>query len=510
MSDVILAVSARTRTVVMQVASTVFVAFIWLVATTSVARATIFAAEGGKGARGEIVRCPDGYLLTGFHGSAGSWIDSIGLLCSEVRPPDYRSGDARKLSPRGGPGGSIVEQSCGTDGAIRTIRFSIFEEGNLAGITPKVIWKISFECSMPRNGSDAGEGTFMGVSEIPGTGRDRIRDVVHQCTGSEYATGLSIRYGVHVNAVGLVCGAVQGRGGIAGAVAAANAVGGERLEPGMENNTGRPGADFDRFHINDQRPDRCQSECLLRSDRCKAWTYVRPGLQHKYAVCYLKNAVPPAVPNTCCISGVLSGKLRDAFDRPVGVAPRQQPPAVSPATSPNASDNEPQGKIGEKYARLGGANSGIGPALGGETDAPHGGRCQRFQHGSICWHPQIGEAFTVWGDIHKKWMQFGGVEYGYPITDELTTPDGRGRFNHFRAMQHPNRPEASIYWTPQTGAQAVYGLIRDAWARQGWERGPLGYPTSDEYQDGKFRRSNFERGHILWAPDTGIQIVNSR
>lgn len=78
----------------------------------------------------------------------------------------------------------------------------------------------------------------------------------------------------------------------------------ERIDPGMENNTNRPGADYDRFHINDNRPDRCKSECERDPGRCKAWTYVRPGIQHKLAVCYLKSAVPAPAPDSCCISGV--------------------------------------------------------------------------------------------------------------------------------------------------------------------------------------------------------------
>jgi uncharacterized protein with LGFP repeats len=180
-----------------------------------------------------------------------------------------------------------------------------------------------------------------------------------------------------------------------------------------------------------------------------------------------------------------------------------QPPSPPPAPG---SATTPYGAIGDKYAGLGGTSGPLGAPTGGEADAPHGGRCHQFQRGTICWHPQIGEAFGVWGMIHAKWAQIGRTEFGYPITDERVTTDGRGRFNHFRGMQYPNRPESSIYWTPQTGAHAIYGAIRDAWAQQGWERGPLGYPTSDEHQDGKYRRVNFERGYIRWAPDTGIEL----
>lgn len=167
------------------------------------------------------------------------------------------------------------------------------------------------------------------------------------------------------------------------------------------------------------------------------------------------------------------------------------------------------GPIGVKYAAVGGAGGPLGTPIGIEADALYGGRFHFFRQGRIYWHPEIGEAFVVWGAIDRKHSQLGGVEYGYPITDERTTPDGRGRYNHFRALHLPGKPELSIYWTPETGAQAVYGLIRDAWASSGWERGELGYPISDEFQDGEFRRSNFERGHILWSPRTGIRIVKA-
>ena len=84
-------------------------------------------------------------------------------------------------------------------------------------------------------------------------------------------------------------------------------------------------------------------------------------------------------------------------------------------------------------------------------------------------------AFEVHGAIREKYLALGAEAsiLGYPRTDESSTPDGRGRFNHFQG--------GSIYWTPGTGAHEVHGLIRDGWSALGWERNPqLGYPISDE------------------------------
>ncbi|MFI5529964.1 LGFP repeat-containing protein [Kitasatospora sp. NPDC051853] len=72
---------------------------------------------------------------------------------------------------------------------------------------------------------------------------------------------------------------------------------------------------------------------------------------------------------------------------------------------------------------------------------------------------------------------------GCPTSDELGTPDGVGRFQVF--------DNGSIYWTPDTGAHAVWGAIRQRWADLGWERGYLGYPLSDEITN----PDGYERGH---------------
>ena len=470
---------------------TVYVAFVIALSVAFApftAHAKIFPVFGSPGDRGEIVLCPDGSLLTGFHGSRGGYgFGQLGIICSEVLP-GYALGNRANLPARGGKNFEVIDAYCDRDAGIRVLNIYIYA---------RIVSGVRFSCVKPRDGSPA-ETEYL-------TGGDptlAAQEWTEQsCPDNEYATGVSIRYGRDVNALGLVCGQVP-------AVAAPAAAPVERVDAGMENDTDRPGSDYDKFHINDNRPDRCQSECLLQKDRCKAWTYVRPGVQHKYAVCYLKSEVPAAKPDKCCVSGVLPSKSAGSAMKDRGVLVTPPASKGAPAPSPKATEAAaPYGSIGDKYLKLGGANGALGAPSGAEADAAHGGRCQNFQQGTICWHPQIGEAFGVWGLIHAKWGEMGGVEYGYPITDELPTPDGRGRFNHFRAMQHPGRPEASVYWSPQTGAHAIYGAIRDAWAQQGWEAGPLGYPTTDEFQDGKYRRVNFERGHIRWSPDSGIEVM---
>jgi uncharacterized protein with LGFP repeats len=175
------------------------------------------------------------------------------------------------------------------------------------------------------------------------------------------------------------------------------------------------------------------------------------------------------------------------------------------------------GAIRDKWLAMGGA-AGFGAPLDIERPTFDGvGRTQSFASGGfISWHPQIG-AFAVWGAIAAKWLSVGREQYGYPITDELPCPDHRGRYNHFRTLQLPGHPEASIYWTSRTGAHEVHGAIRTAWAAQGWEQGAgngrgLGYPISDE-QDWPgvphARFGRFEFGEIRWTPHEGIQIAHS-
>jgi uncharacterized protein with LGFP repeats len=160
--------------------------------------------------------------------------------------------------------------------------------------------------------------------------------------------------------------------------------------------------------------------------------------------------------------------------------------------------------IDDKYAALGGPSGWLGAPTTGENVCPDGtGHYRHFQNGSIYWHPATG-AHEVHGAIRALWANIGWERswLGYPCTDETSTPDGTGRYNHFQG--------GSIYWTPQTGAHEVHGAIRGKWASLGWERSFLGYPLTDESvcPDGTGRYNHFQGGSIYWTPTTSAHEVH--
>jgi hypothetical protein len=70
-----------------------------------------------------------------------------------------------------------------------------------------------------------------------------------------------------------------------------------------EPHTDRPGSNYRDFDLPNPRPETCRDACWAEP-QCRAFTYVRPGVQGPRARCWLKNVAPPARPNDCCLSGV--------------------------------------------------------------------------------------------------------------------------------------------------------------------------------------------------------------
>jgi len=169
--------------------------------------------------------------------------------------------------------------------------------------------------------------------------------------------------------------------------------------------------------------------------------------------------------------------------------------------TPSVGAHEVHGLIRDRWGALGYETGPLGYPTTDETPTPDRvGRYNHFQAGSVYWSPATG-AYEVRGAIRERWSGLGWERspLGYPTTDERVTPDGRGRYNHFQV--------GSVYWSPATGAHDVRGAIRSTWAQNGWEAGPLGYPVSGEYAVPGGRRSDFQRGSIVWDAATGVARV---
>jgi uncharacterized protein with LGFP repeats len=165
------------------------------------------------------------------------------------------------------------------------------------------------------------------------------------------------------------------------------------------------------------------------------------------------------------------------------------------------------GAIRDLWAAMGWERSILGYPITDETGTPDGiGRYNHFSlAGSIYW-TQVTGAHEVHGAIRAKWAAMGweASVLGYPTTNESTTPDGIGRYNHFS-------DDGSIYWTPNMGAFSIHGAIRDHWAAMGWERSVLGYPATDETgtPDGVGRFNHFSSIDQPWAVDGSIYFTNN-
>lgn len=123
-------------------------------------------------------------------------------------------------------------------------------------------------------------------------------------------TTCSLRVARAVHVLTVACFLAAGSVGVS-SVSAAGAV---LVEPGAD----RAGNDYRNFEVGnadlrDQPELICQTACQ-KDAQCRAWTYVKPGVQGPKARCWLKTAVPAVRANNCCVSGVMTG-IEQGIDR---------------------------------------------------------------------------------------------------------------------------------------------------------------------------------------------------
>jgi len=107
------------------------------------------------------------------------------------------------------------------------------------------------------------------------------------------------------------------------------------------------------------------------------------------------------------------------------------------------------------------------------------------------------------GAIYARWQEMGGMtgSLGAPTSPEAPSEDST-RYALFA--------NGAIYWSPATGAQPLTGRIYEAWAKLGYDRGPLGLPTSAEIQEPQWIVQNFQHGTLNFDREKArvIQVID--
>ena len=93
-----------------------------------------------------------------------------------------------------------------------------------------------------------------------------------------------------------------------------------------------------------------------------------------------------------------------------------------------------------------------------------------------------------------------------PVHDAL--PSGCSEITgKYQRFEYSDNTYGAINWTNEYGAFEFHGAIGNRYKDEGFSGSPLGFPTSDEYQWGSYRRSDFECGYIYWDPSTDSTYV---
>lgn len=133
-----------------------------------------------------------------------------------------------------------------------------------------------------------------------------------------------------------------------------------------------------------------------------------------------------------------------------------------------------------------------------ERDAKNGGKYVDFENGSIYWNAEVmranGNAIAVPANVYETWKahDYERGFLGYPVKRH-TVVKGVGDIQAFQG--------GTVYRKYGKPGYPVRGVIGQRWAAEGFETGPLGWPTSDEYKyndDGDVRQ-DFEGGALLYS-----------
>ncbi len=144
------------------------------------------------------------------------------------------------------------------------------------------------------------------------------------------------------------------------------------------------------------------------------------------------------------------------------------------------------------------------PGVAGEiaVGADAKGRMVEYDHAHIYFHPSTGAHAIPHDGLFEAYAgrRFERGELGYPVRDFTKLPEGA-----VMAFQG-----GILYKKDGHDAHIVKGLIGQRWALEGYEKGQLGWPTSDEMPNGTGGvLQTFEHGSLEWDRSGAVKTMGS-
>ncbi|WP_326962271.1 GH25 family lysozyme [Arthrobacter sp. MP_M7] len=155
-------------------------------------------------------------------------------------------------------------------------------------------------------------------------------------------------------------------------------------------------------------------------------------------------------------------------------------------------------------AELASATTQLGAATSGVSCGLRNGGCfQLFGNGAVIWSAGTGAQASLYGPVRDAWARTGfeNGPLGYPTSALICGIRDQGCFQAYE--------NGEILYSAASGAQpSTAGAIRTAYRKAGAENSALGYPTSGEVcglrNSGCYQ--SYQRGEILWSQATGAQL----
>ncbi|WP_425284526.1 N-acetylmuramoyl-L-alanine amidase [Gordonia westfalica] len=142
------------------------------------------------------------------------------------------------------------------------------------------------------------------------------------------------------------------------------------------------------------------------------------------------------------------------------------------------------------------------PGAGGERKVGRDGkgRFVEYENAHIYFHPATGAHAIPHGGLFEAYAErkWETGELGFPVRDFTKLADGA-----VMAFQG-----GVLYRKDGKDHHVVKGVIGQRWALEGYEKGPLGWPTSDEISNGTGgKRQAFEHGVLEWDPSGAVKKI---